>query len=1682
MTYQGVTMPTVQADASNFADLLQIVRDGHEIFLTPGEYKGPFTIDKSITVRGSGTDTVIWAVDEPALVIKVPGVRLENLAIERTVGGDTGAVVLSAGTGTSPILNQVKLRGVAENVQWEGASWDISAVLDFGEIETNRQVERSWQLQVGAPCEVLCDLSWVQVKTSHLSPGVQNLEVVLDTRDVPAGTNLAGAIFLGATDGIREIAVAGKIKKTSSPTSDAIKDAINPLSRRGEGSNIPALTAREDGLDSEDWGYRFQGAAVEHLIREIEGKAALESYVEFTARRNRAEDIMSEILGDEPRLFYVRRKGQGQDPGEEKWELTIATDRHGVALPAVLEERGKTLSLLAVVSSDGYDNLQLLSARLVPPDRGQTDGFAVLSRIRLRPSYKSGMGVPRSALIRMAKEPVCGEHVPTEEQLQAWTAFVEIERRIAEARQFCVPFLSHNYGASTRRIVFEIEAAEASIDGSAENSLAEADFWQRAFQARNEEVKLFKSSPEGRGGRDGEKLGRIAEVDSKQGKIRVMLDSDLVERITEGHYQLPATGFLFFEAFGEISQIKQKERALSELRNGRSQNPYLGEFLFEASQARSPRKTVKLRPEDLLLPSANPDQIAAVEAVLSAPDMVLIQGPPGTGKTTVIAEICYQVALRGGRTLIASQANLAVDNALSRLVHNPAIRALRKGKADKVQEEGQPFLEEQVIGKWLGDTAGDCEKRLAKRRENVDLYRQLLASSDERFANYLQAEEALQRLQKQLQERKETLEANCEAQEQAFRQAEMAHSELESPISELESLLSAARVDWEDPAIVNLLSRLQPYVGGESSVQSFMNKVKDALKLAKELGFEHPRCGAFGLGAWLRETVAASMSESRTALAAANDAATALTEFEEAVRVDDRHSACLNRLRSDSRQLLEKQKNLEQQIGERENQKASINSAIKEVDLWLHVSPARVYNVLKRCLQERQPLTDYLLQLPPSLRALAQSANLRLVPSYGTNPIDDMPDWEQLGKALSYEAQNGFGDALGRQSRFSEFLHRSLIQPPMVLSAKHQANSLEIAERFTIYPHLSKTERQLVVESARLFFSEIQQVYAASWERKNIESTLNRLTQEVINTIINARTYALQVKAETEKTLQHLGEQLDEVRKLAANLNMQGSAAHAQAEIARQEAEGKFNRVVQLLQTVYQLPQVPERLRILSEQCFRTPCEILPNSPELSAQVRSWQSQASKLETLISTLDPFAVLSLCKTRLNESLSRLQQEKESAKIPLAESQSQLREIEVQLQQHNLPETLMAERTWWQEAWDAIPARLKPTVPSTGLFTLDFLRQVKAQFDSWHKELAQEEAYLSRYENLVQDWIEKLRHPLAQDRNELKQIYLDSANVIGITCVQAARREFSEEFKNFDVVIIDEVSKCTPPELLIPALKGKKLVLVGDHRQLPPMLNDSTVEDIAQEMGIAPEKLSFLEESLFKLQFEAAADSIKRMLTVQYRMHPSIMAAINQFYQHRLQCGLPAPDQQRAHNLAGAIIQEHQHLIWVKMPLGKGFEEQKQGTSPFNVREVDVIERLCQQMEAAWAPRIALGEPRKEIGIITFYLAQLELIDERLDPQLFPSLHIRTGTVDRFQGMERQVVIVSMVRNNREGKVGFAKKPERVNVAFSRAQELLVIVGCHSLFTQHPGQVGSMYSEVSNVVRRQGGLVDVSRLLS
>lgn len=1464
--------------------------------------------------------------------------------------------------------------------------------------------------------------------------------------------------------------IPAKTSRSTIPESDAerIRKAVNK-----------AIAAKANSTKNktslEDWSYVFVGGTVDSFLRHLEGAEILELYPESWERRERANEIMFECTGLQPCVFYVRRKGAGREAGEQIWDLTIATDQDNFTLPPRLKKLGKTLGFIAAVQKDGYGGLKLLSAQLLPLPRGHGDAYAIAYNLRLLPNNKHHLGIPAATLARIATLPVCGDNVPTEDQLKAWKAFLQVEEKIAKARQFCVAYTDYEHN-SKRRINFVINLASATLDGARDNFLEAGNFWERVKRARNDEIKLFETNPIGKNWYSGRQLGSIEEVDAKRCMIGVRLERDVAEHIIAERYQLPENGFLFFQAVGDVQQIQRKKKALEDLNNGRTQNPYLGNFLFDASQARPIKKTVELQPQDLLLSSANPGQKAAVETVLSAKDLVLIQGPPGTGKTTVIAEICYQVALRGGRTLIASQANLAVDNALSRLVHNPVIRAIRKGRAEKVGDEGQPFLEDQVIGTWLQNTANDCENNLTRRRENVEILRQLLASSA-RFTAYVKAEEEFQQQQEEFLQGKTKIEANYQKQAAAYQENLAKVREVEFLITGLDNLLNSPdNINWESPEVTSFLPQLKPYTEGNTLVETFIANVRTAINYSDNLGFVRPGYGAFGLAIWLRETLGAELLQLKPVLSYANDATIAVSEVATSAQVFKQHSTYLQKLQTDYQKISNQQQHLQPTLQMWENRKREIDYIIAAVTEWKSTAPNHLYQILKSCQQSGQPLTENLVELPLGLLMFANTLKITLVPKdWNLN----LPDWSLLTKAIAYEIEGGFSDRRGNKYNFSYFLQQNFRQIPIVLSKSDRTQWQEFYQQFQNYQLLTQNQRKLLVENTQIFLVRIQQTYSASWKPNNIDATLTRVTEELLDIILaNARKCVAKVKAETEQQLQHLQKQLNELPPNPITLE-QISEIQQQVEIASQEANSKLERAINILQQLHQQPNLPAKFKTLVEKYLTKQSNIWEQPDEFSQQVNFWSSSISHLETLISPLDSLGILAMIKTALAEHLLQMnadtavcQQKLEKLRIKLDERQSN--------SQPEIPTNLIAERTWWETLWQIIPDKFKPKRNSLDLFNLDLLYSFQTQFASWEQELQNQKNYLQKYGKFIQDWSEKVRNPSERDRHDLRRIYLDNANVIGITCVQAASKDFSEEFNYFDVVIIDEVSKCTPPELLIPALKGKKLVMVGDHRQLPPMLDTSTIEEVAQEIGSTKAELQFLEDSLFKSQFESADDSIKQMLTTQYRMHPDIMGAINQFYDGKLECGIFQPDSKRAHHLVGDIIQPNHHLIWVKMPSSTQFQEQKEGTSFLNIPEIDIIENLCQQFEQTWATKVANGEPKKEIAVITFYGAQLRKIDERLQSELFPSLQIRTGTVDRFQGMERAVVIVSMVRNNHRGDVGFAKKSERVNVAFSRAQELLIIVGCHDLFTHQPGKVGNMYSQVANIVSHHGGFIDFSRI--
>lgn len=1430
--------------------------------------------------------------------------------------------------------------------------------------------------------------------------------------------------------------------------------------------------------NSETFGYSLLNSTIDNLIRSFEGQQAVTSYSNFREKKERAHELIFECIGKKTCLFYLRRQGKGKDTGEEIWDLTIATDDSEFQLPKRLKELNKTLGLRAAVKKNGTGGLKILSVYLLPLSRGRIDAYALPLPLQLVPNYYEPINISPKRLAQINKMPICGNHIPTEDQLQAWKAFLEIEERIAKARQFCVKFFHSEYDCQQKEIALKIDINSATLDGDEENYLDVENFWERVKQAKNQDIKFSDSVPTEITRRTSRQLGNIEKIDHRNNLIYIRLERELVEYIASENYQIPTKGYLFFDAAGDIKQIKRKEKALEQLKQGRTQNPYLGDFLFDASQARPIQKTVKLKPQDLLLSAANSGQKASVEKVIAAEDLVLIQGPPGTGKTTVIAEICYQIALRGGRTLITSQANLAVDNALSRLVHNPVIRAVRKGKAEKVGEEGQGFLEDQVINRWLENTANDCENNLNQHRENIQILQQLLTTS-KRFTDYLKLVEKINHKQKKLKDEKIKLENVYRTQETVYHELLEHKNEIESLINGVKDIINKPQnINWDDPEIKDFLPRLQPYILENNLVGDFREKVNQAIKYTDELGVICPVRGAFGLAVWLRETIAKEIAGFQSTFTYAYDATIAMSDLAKLVQGFQKKSAYLHQLQTEYQKSINQDHKLQPTIQNWENRKREIDYIIAAVKEWKTTAYSHLYQVLKNCQQSDLLLTEEMLHLPLGLLMFAKNLNLPILPK---NYQIKLPEWELLIKALSYEIDGNFSDRRGKKHNFSYFMQQNFSQILLFLEKSDRQKWQATYQQFQKYQLLTTKQRQLLVENAQSFLIQLQQTYSASYELNNLDSTLARITQELLDTILaNARQCVLKLKTEAEQQLNNLHKQ-QQLNQPPNNQITQEQilATQTQVEKASQDANLLLERVVKILEQLNKQPQLPVKLRNLTQQYLAKQANIWEQHQEFEKQVQLWETCITHLDDLNSSLDAFSVFENIQESLKEELVKINKTSKNSLQKLEKAKIKLNEIEEKLKSH-ISNDLIIEKNCCEMTWQQIPDQFKPQpkTTETDFLNLEFLQQIKQQFDLWQQQLQNEEDYLRKYQNFVQDWITKLRQPSERDSNDLRQIYLDNANVVGITCVQAANYNFSEEFKYFDVVIIDEVSKCTPPELVIPALKAKKLVMVGDHRQLPPMLEIDTIEEVAETMGHSREEMGFLEESLFKFQFENADNSIKQMLNTQYRMHPNIMGAINQFYDGKLECGILEPDSKRAHNLAGEIIKPEHHLLWVTTPREDEFAEEKLGTSFFNPQEVDVIEKICQDFENAWRSRVANGEPKKEIAVITFYGAQLRKIDERLQPELFPSLHIRTGTVDRFQGMERPVVIVSMVRNNPLGDVGFAKKPERVNVAFSRAQELLVIVGCHDLFTSNSGKVGRMYSEVANLATRHGGFIDVS----
>lgn len=254
------------------------------------------------------------------------------------------------------------------------------------------------------------------------------------------------------------------------------------------------------------------------------------------------------------------------------------------------------------------------------------------------------------------------------------------------------------------------------------------------------------------------------------------------------------------------------------------------------------------------------------------------------------------------------------------------------------------------------------------------------------------------------------------------------------------------------------------------------------------------------------------------------------------------------------------------------------------------------------------------------------------------------------------------------------------------------------------------------------------------------------------------------------------------------------------------------------------------------------------------------------------------------------------------------------------------------------------------------------------------------------------------------------------------------------RRYDLVVIDEAAQSTEPACWIPILRADKIILAGDHEQLPPTI----LSPEAAEQGLAI--------SLMERLVRGPGATWAKILTVQHRMHEAIMAFSNgEFYGGQLV----------AHaSVAQHVLAELPNVLrepWTEQPVrfidtaGASYDEE--------LEEGSLSRRNPQEAHLATAyvrKFLAAGVSAAAIGVITPYRAQVRLLQELLAD--VPAVEI--DSVDGFQGREKEAIIISMVRCNHEGQIGFLADTRRTNVAFTRARRSLVIIGDSATLANDP----------------------------
>ncbi|MCG8699572.1 MAG: AAA domain-containing protein [Bacteroidales bacterium] len=283
--------------------------------------------------------------------------------------------------------------------------------------------------------------------------------------------------------------------------------------------------------------------------------------------------------------------------------------------------------------------------------------------------------------------------------------------------------------------------------------------------------------------------------------------------------------------------------------------------------------------------------------------------------------------------------------------------------------------------------------------------------------------------------------------------------------------------------------------------------------------------------------------------------------------------------------------------------------------------------------------------------------------------------------------------------------------------------------------------------------------------------------------------------------------------------------------------------------------------------------------------------------------------------------------------------------------------------------------------------------------------------------------------------IKDDILTKTRVIATTLVGA--NNYAIKDLQFTTVFIDEAAQGLEPATWLPIMKADRVIFAGDHCQLPP-----TIKSYDAAKG-------GLEITLFEKSIQRNSANV--MLTEQYRMHNDIMQfSSKQFYHNELKAHPSVKDQ--------TIVPEDLVVEFIDTA-GCGFAEESdpETKSSLNKEEMSLLfKHLTQYLESITT--LKMEDNLQDIGVISPYKAQVSLMQETFESVELVTEDLKQkiaiNTIDSFQGQERDIIYISLVRSNEKGEIGFLKDTRRMNVAMTRARKKLVIIGDSATVCNHP----------------------------